>query len=405
MTEPGVTDRLCDARALRDVASFRAVTGQLLLLSSIGLAMMFVRLIFAPLLVEIQNDLAIGPARSARFFLFISIGYTAAMLVSGFVAKRLLHRGAIVLSGAVWTLGLVLIAISSALPLADIGFLVLGIGTGLYPPSGVASVSDLAASGIRARAIAANEVGPSAAFVLAPLFVNALLRFGTWRSAVLLAALVSATLTVLYAVRGRTGYFAGESPRVSNVTTILKTGRFWALLVFFLMAASSTMGVYSILPTFLVRTHGIELATVNAILGASRVSGVVLVLLAGHITERLGVKVTISIVLIVTGVLTVLVGTMSGTSLLVAVFLQPMVISVFFPAAIVAMAAMTAPELRNVIVSIMIPAVNLVAAGVFPSFMGALLEQGRVGSGLVATGVLMVVSVVLFPLLWGRDRA
>ena len=52
----------------------------------------------------------------------------------------------------------------------------------------------------------------------------------------------------------------------------------------------------------------------------------------------------------------------------------------------------------------MIPTVNIVSNGVFPTMMGALTEQGMVRAGFVGLGLTMLASLVLLPFLGRSPR-
>ena len=56
------------------------------------------RVVFSPLLVQIEEELHLSHAKSGSLFLLISIGFAPVMLGSGFVSQRLTHRGTILLS-------------------------------------------------------------------------------------------------------------------------------------------------------------------------------------------------------------------------------------------------------------------------------------------------------------------
>lgn len=400
---PGGADRA--AHDYTHLTSMKSARAQVVLLALMAFLMMFVRVVFSPLLVEIQTDLSIGPAQASRFFLMMSIGYTTSVLLSGFIAARIANRGTILLGGIFWTAGLVTIAFAGGPTLMNGAFLAIGAGAGMYPPSGVAAVSHLTAPAIRPRAIALHEVGPSSAFVVAPLAAGAGLMLGGWRSAVWLVAAVSASIVLLFWRRGRTGRFAGEPPHFANVRSVIADGRFWAIMVFFTMAASSTIGVYSILPTYLVTGHGVPLPFVNRLMAASRFTSLGMLLVAGLLIQRIGVARFIGAIMVVTGALTLLLGTTADRLLLAVVFFQPVIVTGFFPAALTAISNLGAPELRNVSMSVMVPLVNLIASGLYPTLMGTLIERGRVDAGFLWSGVLIAASVVLIPLLWNRRPA
>lgn len=360
---------------------------------------MYARLLLSPMLVFIQHDLSIGPARATQLFLTLALSYSPVMLFSGFLTNRLLHRQTIALSAALLGLGLVMVALAPTLFFLHIGVAVMGGGAGLYPLAGVASVTAMVNDEIRGRAIAIHELGPNVAFVAAPLAISLGILVMDWRWIAALSGVFALVIALLFERYSVAGDFTGDRPRISNLRIILAKPEFWALTVYFSLAASSTLGVFSILPTFLITSRGHEVTAVNTIIGLSRVSGLGMIFLAGFLLDRIGVRRLVGAIMAITGVLTLLIGLLQGTWMLVAVFLQPVVVVAFFPAAVSAMADLGPPTLRNVAVSVMIPTVNVVAGGVFPAVMGHLTEQGYVEAGFVVLGAAMVLSVGLARML------
>lgn len=373
-----------------------------LLLAVMAFFSMYARTVLSPLLVSIQIDLEIGPARATQLFLPLSILYSLAMLFSGFLAERIEHRVNIAAAITILGSGLLVLSVSRSFPMMAIAFGLIGTGAGVYVPSGVSTVTALADDRIRGKAVSFHELGPSLSFVVAPLIVATLAPIGGWR----LVPAVSGVLAILSAgvfVRAsKGGRFYGQRPRLGNVGALIRKPELWILTLYFAVAASATLGVYSIMPTFLVRTHGLQQRLVNLLLSLSRISGIATVFVSGVLVDTFGSRRLITAVLAITGTLTVGLGIFSGSILMVLVFLQPVVISAFFPAAIHAVADLGDPSLRNVAVSVMIPMVNLVASGVFPTLMGYLTEQGTVALGFIVLGLLMLIVLPLNRLLPGH---
>ena len=366
---------------------------------------MFARLIFSPLLVEMQADLGIGTAAATRFFLTISLGYTAAILLSGFISRHILHRGTIFASGVLVTAGLFWIGMAHRVPVMNVGFTMIGFGAGLYPPSGIASLVGLVHADIRGRAIAIHEIGPNFAFVAAPLAAAAVLSFASWRSAVVGTAFFAAVHTAAFRARGRGADFPGQVPTLGNLMTIWRIPAYWAILVFFTLAASSTIGVFSILPTYLTGIYGFQAPVVNTVLSLSRTVTIGILFVAGYLIDRFGIPRLTVAVIGVTAVLTLLLGILTGTPLLVAVFVHPIIITAFFPIAISAISNLGPPHLRSLTMSITVPVVNLVASGVFPALFGVLAERGLARWGFIGAGAIMALSLLLVPLLSSLNHA
>ena len=360
---------------------------------------MYSRLIMSPLLVYLQQDLVIGPARATRLFLTLSVAYSAAILGSGFLAERIIHRRTIALSAALLGTGLLIVAVAPNLPVMHLAFAVIGSGAGLYPPAGVATLTSLVSDDIRGRAIALHETGPNVAFVLAPLVVSAGVLFLPWRWIPAISGAAALTAALFFERYSVAGGFTGERMRLGNVASLMRKGEFWAILVLFCLAASSTMGVFAILPTYLVTTRGYEAPLVNTLISLSRISGVATLFLSGFLIDRMGVRRLVGIILAVTGVLTIGIGALTGNAMLAAVFLQPVIITAFFPAVVSAIADLGPPQIRNVAVSVIVPAVNIVAAGLFPALMGYLTEAGNVEGGFIGLGVCILAGIAMVPML------
>lgn len=366
---------------------------------------MYSRLLLAPLLIYLQTDLGIGTAEATSLFIPLSIAYAAAMLSSGYLATHMNHRRTIALSAVVLGVGLILFGVSRNLSVLYGSSALIGGGAGLYPPSGVASVTELVHEDIRGRAIALHEVGPNLAFVVAPLVVTLGVSVASWRWVTIGSGIIAIVAGVAFDRRALAGGFPGEAPRIKTVIPLLKRPEFWAIVVLFSVAASSTIGVYSILPTFLVQSEGQAIGTTNTLLSVSRISGVLVVLVTGVLLDTFGVRRIIFVVFFTTGILTIGIGVLRETPMLVMVFLQPIIITAFFPAAVGAMADLGPPTVRNVAVSLIIPVVNVISNGVFPSLMGALTEAGSVRGGFIGLGVLLVASTALLPLVPDGRRA
>jgi predicted MFS family arabinose efflux permease len=105
------------------------------------------RMVFAPLLLPMERDLGLSHAVSTSFFLVLSVGYAVTLPLSGFVSARLEHRHIIVLATFTDALGLGLVAVSPGLGLTYVGLALIGASTGLYFPSGIASIYELVDQG------------------------------------------------------------------------------------------------------------------------------------------------------------------------------------------------------------------------------------------------------------------
>lgn len=357
------------------------------------------RMVFSPLLLAIEEDFGISHAQAGTFFLIISIGFSVMIFFSGFVSKQLRHRGTILVS--VFGIGgaLILIAVSHRLIFFQAGLCLLGMSAGLYIPSGISTLTSLTAAKHWGKAISFHEFGGLAGFVLAPIFAEIGLRAGSWRLTLLAFAAATLLTGVLYLLFGKGGGFRGETPHLRNIKITFRKKSFRILAIFFIVAVGLEIGVFAMLPTYLVVERGMGRGFVNTIVGLSRSSTLIFVFFSGWMVDRFGVKALIGWISGLAGVCTILLGVLDNQWIVPVVFLQPLVISAFFPVAITALADVSTARTRNVTISLIIPFSNSFGAGLVPVAMGFMAERGLFAAGFIIVGTLMIACLVLLPQL------
>jgi NNP family nitrate/nitrite transporter-like MFS transporter len=353
------------------------------------------RMIFSPLLIPIEDDLQVTHATAGSFFLTISVGYSITMLFSGFISKRLLHRGTVILSVLGVGTSLLIISFSSTLLLFRVGLVLLGITGGLYAPSGLSTVTSIAQPQHWGKAMSLHEIGPVMAFVLAPVIAEIGLRVASWRDTLMVMGIVCFLIGLLYIIRGRGGEYPGEPPHLRNIFIILRKPAFRIIAVIFIVMVGLEIGVYAMLPTYLIVEHGMDRGLVNTIVGISRGSTLVALFISGWLADTFGTKFVIGGIAGIAGILTVLLGVLHGIPLVVVVFLQPLIVAAFFPVILTAIADVTYKRIRNVAVSLIIPVGYFFGAGAVPAWLGYLADIDYFSLGFIALGVLMLACLVL----------
>ncbi len=360
------------------------------------------RVVFSPLLVLIEEELHLSHAKSGSLFLLIAIGFAPVMLGSGFVSQRITHRGAILLASITCGLAVLIIAFSRSLIGIQIGMVVLGMGSGLYFPSAMATMTRLVDPEHWGKAISLHEAGPTMGYVLAPIVAELGLTFTSWRGVLIIVGVAGLTMAAIFALFGQGGRFPGEPPRLDNVGRIFCQPSFWIIAILMSLACGASVGVYSILPVYLISEQGLDQGLVNTLVGLSRISGLVTLFLAGWLADRFGAKRVMGSIYAATAILTGLLGFRQNALLVTVVFLQPAVVAAFFPVALLELANVGPPRTRNVAVSLMIPFVYLFGAGIVPAGMGVMGEYYGFALGFLLMGGVLLVSLCL--LLFLRDR-
>ncbi len=344
--------------------SFPTALPQLALLALVFFFVFSARIALSPLLPAIEEDLGLSHARSTSLFLFLSVGYGLFTLLSGFVSARIGHRWAMVAAASAGCLCLLAVALSPSLGLIRAGLAMVGMATGLYLPSAVPAATSLVRPEEAGRALAIHELAPNLAFVLIPLLAAALLPVLSWRW--------------LLAVLGLAGL---------------------AVALLFALGVGSSVGTFSILPTYLVSERGLGSTLVNTLLGLSRVSGLGAVFLAGWLADRFGARIVLAAVLVGAGLATAALGLAGGALLIVAVFVQPMLSASFFPIGFATIGRITPRRVYNVTVSLMLPLAYVLGAGVAPAALGLAGDRGSFSGGLILFGALLAAGSSLVLLL------
>jgi NNP family nitrate/nitrite transporter-like MFS transporter len=188
------------------------------------------------------------------------------------------------------------------------------------------------------------------------------------------------------------------------VRLILTRPSFWVIAALFSLGVGSSVGTYSILPTYLVAERGLEPTLVNTLLGLTRISGLGAVFLAGWLADRFGARVVLAAVLVGAGLATILVGFGRGALLIVAIFVQPMLTACFFPVGFATIARITPRRIYNVTVSLVLPISYILGAGLVPTALGLAGDRGSFAGGLVSFGALLTVGSLLVLLLRWETR-
>ncbi|MDZ7793865.1 MAG: MFS transporter [Spirochaetia bacterium] len=373
----------------------RAGIPALALMLTVFVSNMTSRSILSPLLLRVEQDFSVSHGPAAQLFLFISIGYSISVLFSGFVSSKTTHRGAILVCALVMSAGLLLMSLAPTMNLMRAGVLLMGAGSGLYPPSSIATITNLFDRRDWQKALSIHEIGPHIAMVLAPLYVNLMLNYTDWRGTIGLLAVIILISGSIFFIRIKAGTLKGEAPTFSNLLPLFREPNFWILMLFFGLALGSIQGIYMLVPTFLVAEAGFTLERANSIFGISRFLPIVALLTAGLVMDRIGLRRTLMITLAGAGLTILLMGFLRGPLLVTVVFLQPTIGALYFPAGLAALAKIGPPQSRNVSVSMVLPVSALIGTGIIPAFLGYMGDILSFSTGFLIVGITITLLSML----------
>ena len=388
-----MTDKTCPTPE-----PFGAVLGKIIFLTFLFFLSFISRFIFAPLLPAISNDLDINTTQAGSIFLFGSIGVAVGAIFSGFVSSRLSHKGSLEVSilgaGSI----LFVCVFSRSLEAIQLAMLFLGVVAGLNLPSNMAVITAIVSRQDWGKALAMQQTGPPLSLILGPLLSALLLPWMSWRAVLAWIAGVLIISGIALARFGRFGNFPGDQPGFSNVKAVLVKRSFWIMIILFAFGIGGHVGLYTMLPLYLVNEHGFGPELANAMVGLTQVSTFFMTFFAGWLSDRLGEKRTIVVFLVISGGLAVLVGVLSGSILKVVIFLQPAAAVCFFPAAFAALSRTVQPNLRSLVTSWATPIAFIIGGGLLPAVLGYMGQVLSIGLGVALAGILMMLgsSLVIF---------
>jgi NNP family nitrate/nitrite transporter-like MFS transporter len=279
------------------------------------------------------------------------------------------------------------------------GLIFLGMAAGFYLPSGIATVTELARPEHWGKALAIHELAPNLGFVMAPLLAEALLGLFSWRGVLSLTGIGSIIAGAVFIFWGKGGAFPGEAPDLKTLRSILTEPSFWIMIALFSLGIGASFGVYSMIPLYLVSEKGMERTWANTLLGLSRISTLVIVLLSGWVTDRLGARQILKAVFLANGLTTMILGVVSGSWIVILLFIQPMIATCFFPAGFAALSRMGSPRIKNVAISFTASLGILLGGGAIPAGIGLIGELGSFSLGFILLGGLLLAGVVLVQFL------
>jgi NNP family nitrate/nitrite transporter-like MFS transporter len=396
----------CDAnRSENDSAnSLFSQIGPLLILASIFFLNFISRIIPAPLNPWIETDLNLTHADAGALFFMISLGYFITLIGSGFVSSRFNHKRTIIISNTALGLALIGTAFCVGPWTMRLGLFTLGMAAGLYLPSGIATLMSIVPVRHLGKALAIHEMAPNLGFVAAPLICEAVLVWFSWRTVFLLVGIVALIMSPVFVRYSGGGEFKGEAPSLSSFRQLYGTLSFWVMVLLFSLGVTATLGIYTMMPLYLVSDHAIDKNLANTLIALSRIAGVIMAFVGGWATDLIGPRQTLRIVLLVTGLMTLCLGIASRAIILYIVFLQPLVAVCFFPAGFAAMSLIVSAKLRSIAISLIVPLAIVIGGGLAPVFIGWIGDMGNFATAIAICGGLITAGSIFTGLLKFYDQ-
>ena len=342
-----------------------------------------------------SNELGLSHSQAGSIFLSGSIGVFIGSISSGFVSSRLQHKGTIALSLIGSASALLVCAMLTNLWAMRGAVLMVGLMAGMNLPSNVATITALVSRQDWGKALAVQQTAPPLSLVLGPLLTVFLLSWFSWRAPMVVIATTGMAAGVILIRFGTVGQFPGDEPDFSLARNIISGRSFWIMIILFALGMGGQVGIYAMMPLFLITERGLPETSANTLIGLSQASALFMTFLAGWVTDRIGEKKAIFLFLLFSGIITILLGVLSGSLLKIVVFLQPAMIVCFFPAGFAALARSVQPNLRNLATAWVAPSALILGGGILPLLLGYMGQVYTFGLGIILAGLLIVAGSIL----------
>lgn len=352
----------------------------------------FTRTSFSPILPLIEDTLFLSHGEAGALVASYSMGYAATLLIAGrFVPvwgyKRTVAFGFL-------GIGLVLVSLQwvEHYPAFHVLFFLLGLATGTYLPAILPIITEMYDPQRWGTAIGIHDSAASVAILSAPMLIALGLQFLPWKTILLLLGIVSLILPFFFwkvsiEPEHRTPH------RGSHYVHLFKRKPIWIMAVLWVLAAASNMGVYSMLPLYLIKERGMEYAFANNLVGISRIGGIAVPVSIGFLIDRYGYRIMLMLSLLTTGLSTVFLSIAPTFSLLlIALFFQAAFSLAFFPVGLAAIAKLTSPEERSMGIGAILSTGVIFGMGGAPLFLGIIADHFNFQIGILWMGILTTFS-------------
>lgn len=379
--------------------SFASVLPYVILVSLMFLLTYLDRAMFGPLLPAIEGEFGITHSASTRFLLYISLGYSVSMFLSGFSASKIRPR--VMVSGAIIACGMVLLAIASTHStfLLALLFAALGAAAGQYFNGGMSTMRSLVRPSQWSKAISVHEIGPNASFFLGPILAEVGASLLGWRGVVSFMGWLSICAGVLFFFFAKGGEYPAAPVSFKGLKKVITEPKLWLFTWLMGIAISGEFAPYSVLTLHMVDERAISPEYAAFLLSASRVAAPFAVLGGGFVTSRLGTRRTLIICLISYTAGMFFMAAPWEPLFISGMFIQPVLTAMVFPPIFTLLAESFPVQSQPLLLAVGMPVASFMGVGLMPSILGIWGDSTGFAAGFVMMGCLVALSLPLLRLM------
>ena len=355
------------------------------------------RSIFSPILPLIEDEYLISHAKATSILVFMSVGYGISVFFSGFFSGVFGYKKTIILSLVVSAASFFLIFFFKIFSVLYIFCFIIGVATGVYLPAAIPLITNYYEEKHWSKAIAIHDTAASIGLFIVPIIAVFLIQFLEWRG-------IFSVLGIVFILAALPVYLFIDELKVKKISltgfnSFIKRKPLWVLSIIWVFAASCSAGVYFIIPLYLTKELHMDINYANMIFGISRVGGFAFALSAGLLATRFNLRKLMALVLILSGIFTVLVSFANIKLMGIALFFQASIIYGYFPLGLIAVSKLFDINVRSIATGFVLGFGMIIGWGVTPYLLGLSGDHLSFRFGIMILGILVILSSGLVYLL------
>lgn len=350
--------------------------------------------ITSPLMPLIEDEFALTHTMAGVLFFCFWAGNTISVFYAGFLSLKIGYKRSILLSFYGMTIIFIFLWFATSYMLFAVIAFLLGLASGIYLPCGIPLITAVFSRESWGKAISVHETAAGFSLLTVPFIVTFIISIMSWKSVFIImsgACLIAAVVFHIFSPDPRP-----EKGEKADSWDIVRRKDFWIMTALWCSCAIASMGIYNIIPLYLVKERGIQIEAANTIFGFSRIGGFIAMILIGFIIDRFNLKKLLLISLLTTGISTMVIAVVNIPWLLtVMLFFQATFSVVFFPAGLVAISKLTTLSERSVFTGILMSMSGIIGPGLSPIILGAIADIWSFQVGILGFGLLITSACVL----------
>lgn len=380
-------------------ASFREVLPWVGLVSLMFLLTYLDRAMFGPLLPALEKEFGLSHAASTRFLLYIALGYSFSVFLSGFSSSRV--RPKILVTGSLLACGLVLQGIAvveSPVALAFL-FACLGLSAGQYFNGGLSTMRSLVPPSQWSKAISVHEIGPNASFFIAPLLAELGAATMGWRGVVSGMGWLSIGAGVVFFLLARGGEYPAAAVSFAGFKRALREPKLWLFTWLMGIAVAGEFAPFSVLTLHMIDERAFAPESAAVLLSVSRIAAPFAVLGGGFITTRLGTRRTLFVCFLLYALGMFCMAAPWFSLFTFGMFVQPVMTAMSFPPIFTLLAESFSLKDQPLLLAIGMPIGSFIGVGIMPPMLGVWGDLVNFNAGFIMMGILVALSLPLLRLM------